>query len=91
MSTQRTCLVGIDDLLINSSSLSKHRLHIQQVLQRLRKFRLQADIGKSEFHFQKVKYLNLFIKVTKIWIELQQNFCCYKLATVVGHNQKGYY
>lgn len=51
----------IDDILIYSNSLEEHKVHVQKVLERLRKANLQIDIDKCEFHVQEVKYLGLII------------------------------
>jgi hypothetical protein len=55
------CTAYLDDILIYSNSLSEHKQHVRQILQRLRDFGLQADIGKCEFHVQEVKYLGLIV------------------------------
>ena len=40
----------LDDILIYSNTLKDHRLHVCQVLERLREAGIQADIDKYEFH-----------------------------------------
>jgi hypothetical protein len=55
------CTAYLDDILIYSNSLGEHKQHVRQILQRLREFGLQADIGKCEFHVQEVKYLGLIV------------------------------
>ena len=55
------CTGYIDDILIFSETLEEHRTHVKQVLERLRAFGLFADIDKSEFEVQSVKYLGLII------------------------------
>ena len=57
--------------------MKKHRDHVKIVLQRLRKFNLQVDITKYEFHVSFVKYLSLII-ITK---EICMNF--EKIQTIV--------
>ena len=44
------CTAYLDDILIYLESLSKHRTHIQTVLEQLKKANLQAEIKKCEFH-----------------------------------------
>ena len=55
------CTAYLDDILIYSNSLREHKQHVRQILQRLREFGLQADIGKCEFHVQEVRYLGLIV------------------------------
>jgi transposase InsO family protein/predicted aspartyl protease len=53
--------VYLDDLLIYSSTLGEHRLHVRKVLVKLREAGLPVDIDKCEFHVQEVKYLGLIL------------------------------
>ena len=46
--------------------MQDHRNHVRLVLQRLRKFGLQADITKCEFHVTSVKYLSLIVTTEEI-------------------------
>lgn len=55
------CTAYLDDILIYSDTLEEHKKHVRQVLERLRKYGLQADIAKCEFHVQEVKYLGLIV------------------------------
>lgn len=55
------CTAYLDDILIFSNALKEHRKHVVLILQRLRKAGLHADIDKSEFEVQEVKYLGLII------------------------------
>lgn len=58
------CTAYIDDILIYSESLDKHRKHVELVLQALLAAGLQLDIDKCEFHKSEVLYLG-FIIMTK--------------------------
>jgi hypothetical protein len=51
----------MDDLLIYSKTIKKHREHVRKVLQRLREAGLQASISKCEFHVTRTKYLGFII------------------------------
>jgi hypothetical protein len=53
--------VYIDNILVYLSLLSKHRKHIQMVLECLRDAGLQYDIKKCKFYATKVTYLGLII------------------------------
>jgi hypothetical protein len=55
-----------DDILICSSeSLEDHRQKVQNVLQKLIKAKLQADIQKSEFETHEIKYFGYIINSEK--------------------------
>lgn len=58
------CTAYMDDILIFSADLESHRRHVRQVLQRLRKFGLQADISKCDFESKEVTYLGLIVSTT---------------------------
>ncbi len=54
-------LVYIDDILIYSRSEAKHRQHVAEVLQRLRKNNLFLKAEKCSFHQSSVKFLGYHI------------------------------
>ncbi len=56
----------LDDILIYSKTLKDHRSHIRQVLKRLRKAGIQANVDKCEFHVQEIKFLGLIISTKGI-------------------------
>ncbi len=56
----------LDNILIYSKKLKKHRFHICQVLQYLQEAKLQVNINKCEFHVQKTKFLGLIISIKGI-------------------------
>ena len=66
------CTAYIDDILIYSDDLNKHRKHVELVLQALRDAGLQLDIDKCEFHKTKVLYLGLIISTSRIRIDLKK-------------------
>ena len=55
------CTAYIDDILIFSESIEKHKEHVKKVLQRLLDAGLQIDIRKCEFHVQSVKFLGMVV------------------------------
>ena len=57
------CTAYLDDILIFSETLEQHHTHVGQVLERLDKAGLYADIDKSEFDQKEVKYLGMIIGV----------------------------
>ena len=59
----------LDDILVYSKTLKDHRLHVRQVLERLREAGIQADVDKCEFHVQETKFLGLIISTKGIQID----------------------
>ena len=54
-------LVFFDDVLVYSLSLEEHIVHLEQVLQLMRKNTLFAKLCKCSFGISKVKYLSYYI------------------------------
>lgn len=63
------CSAYIDDILVYSSNLREHRIHVEKVLKRLRDAGLQADIDKCEFHVTETKFLGFIIGVDGIAVD----------------------
>ena len=59
----------LDDIFIYNKTLKDPHLHVGQILKRLRKVRLKADINKYNFHIQEVKFFSCIIFTKSIWIE----------------------
>src|SRR5258707_13514234 len=56
------CMGGyLDDILVYSDSLEDHRNHIWEVLRRLRKVGLYANLKKCKFHTDTVEYLGFIL------------------------------
>src|SRR5882724_5076081 len=49
-------IIYLDDILIYSNNISKHKIHVQEVLCRLCANRLFANADKCEFHVTSCKY-----------------------------------
>jgi len=64
------CQTYLDDIIIYSKTLKKHKRHVRLVLHRLRETSLQIDINKCEFHVQKIFFLKLLLFIE----ELKMNF-----------------
>ena len=60
------CTAYLDDILIYSSNLRKHKEHVRLVLAKLREFGIQADVDKCEFYVTETKYLGLIISTEDI-------------------------
>lgn len=55
------CSPYLDDILITSDTLKKHRVHVKKVLHTLRANKVVLKPEKSEFHKQTTTYLGLII------------------------------
>ena len=63
------CTAYIDDILIYSNSMAKHRKYIKLVLQALCRAGLQLDVDKCKFHKMEVLYLGLIISTDGIQMD----------------------
>ena len=64
-----TYVVYLDNILIFSKDPTKHKTAVQVVLNRLRTYRLYANIKKYIFDTDSVKFLSFIVKPTKIEID----------------------
>ena len=55
-----------NDIFIYNKTLKDHYLHVRQVLKRLQKVEIQANIDKCKFHVQKTKFLGFIISIEGI-------------------------
>ncbi len=60
------CQIYLDDIIIYSKILKKHKRYVWLILHRLRKINLQIDINKCEFHVQKIIFLELLIFIERL-------------------------
>jgi len=60
------CQTYLDDIIIYSKTLKKHRRHVRLILHRLREIDLQIDINKCEFHVQKIIFLELLMSIEEL-------------------------
>lgn len=57
----RFCIVYLDDILIFSQDAKSHQYHVQQVLKRLQKAELYANLSKCTFYQPQVEFLGYII------------------------------
>ncbi len=62
------CQTYLNDILIYSKILKKHRTHVKEVLSKLHEVDLQIDIDKCEFEIQKISFLELLIFINDLRI-----------------------
>ncbi len=60
------CQIYLDDIIIYSKILKKHKQHVRLILNRLREVDLQIDIDKCKFHVQKTIFLRLLMSIEKL-------------------------
>ncbi len=60
------CQIYLDDIIIYSKILKKHKRHVRLILNRLREADLQIDINKCKFHVQKIIFLKLLMSIEKL-------------------------
>ncbi len=71
------CQIYLNDIIIYSKILKKHKWHVWLILHRLREIDLQININKCKFHVQKI----IFLKLLMLIEELKMN--SWKIQTVV--------
>ena len=71
------CQIYLNDIIIYSKILKKHKRHVWLILNRLREIDLQININKCEFHMQKIIFLELLMLIE----ELKMNF--WKIQAVI--------
>ncbi len=64
------CQAYLNDILIYSKTLKKHRAYVKEMLNKLREAGLQININKYKFEVQKISFLKLLIFIN----DLRMNF-----------------
>ncbi len=60
------CQIYLNDILIYSKILKKHRTHVKEMLDKLHEVDLQINIDKCEFKIQKISFLKLLIFINDL-------------------------
>ncbi len=60
------CQIYLNDIIIYSKILKKHKQHVWLILNRLREADLQINIDKCKFHVQKIIFLELLISIEEL-------------------------
>ncbi len=66
------CQIYLDDIIIYSKTLKKHKKHVRLVLHRLREIDLQMNINKCKFHVQKIFFLRLLLFIEELKMNLRK-------------------
>ncbi len=60
------CQIYLNDIIIYSKILKKHKWHVWLILNRLQEADLQVDINKCKFHVQKIIFLELLMSIKRL-------------------------
>ncbi len=66
------CQIYLDDIIIYSKTLKKHKQHVRLVLHRLQETDLQMNINKCKFHVQKIFFLKLLLFIEELKMNLRK-------------------
>ncbi len=66
------CQIYLDDIIIYSNTLKKHKQHVQLILYRLQEINLQMNINKCKFHVQKIFFLKLLLFIEELKMNLRK-------------------
>jgi len=66
------CQTYLNDILIYSKILKKHKTHVKEVLNKLRKVDLQININKCKFKIQEISFLELLIFINDLRMNSQK-------------------
>jgi len=64
--------IYLDDIIIYSKTLKKHKQHVRLVLHKLRETDLQMNINKCKFHVQKIFFLKLLLFIEELKINFRK-------------------
>ena len=60
------CVIYLNDILIFSEDSTKYRLHVQQILERLKDYKLYINLKKCKFDIDEIDFLNFMIFIKEI-------------------------
>ncbi len=66
------CQIYLDDIIIYSKTLKKHKWNVRLVLHRLQETDLQMNINKCKFHVQKIFFLKLLLFIEELKMNLRK-------------------
>ncbi len=66
------CQIYLNNIIIYSKILKKHKQHVWLILNKLREADLQIDINKCKFHVQKTIFLELLMSIEKLKMNSQK-------------------
>ena len=66
------CQIYLDDIIIYSKILKKHKQHVWLILHKLWEIDLQMNINKCKFHVQEIIFLELLIFIERLKMNSQK-------------------
>ncbi len=66
------CQIYLNDIIIYSKILKKHKWHVRLILNKLWEADLQINIDKCKFHVQKIIFLELLMLIKKLKMNLRK-------------------
>ncbi len=60
------CQIYLNDIIIYSKILKKHKQHVRLILNKLQEADLQININKCKFHVQKIIFLELLMLIKRL-------------------------
>ncbi len=66
------CQIYLNDIIIYSKTLKKHKWHVWLILHRLQETDFQMNINKCKFHVQKIFFLKLLLFIEELKMNLRK-------------------
>jgi len=85
------CQIYLDDIIIYSKTLKKHKQHVQLVLHKLQETDLQMNINKCKFHVQKIFFLKLLLFIEELKMNLRKVQAVVKWSTSTNLTQMQFF
>ncbi len=85
------CQIYLDDIIIYSKTLKKHKRHVQLILHRLQETDLQMNINKCKFHVQKIFFLKLLLFIEELKINFRKVQAVVKWSTSTNLTQMQFF
>jgi len=85
------CQIYLDDIIIYSKILKKHKRHVRLILNRLREADLQMNINKCKFHVQEIIFLELLIFIEELKINSRKIQAVVKWSTLNNLTQMQFF
>ncbi len=85
------CQIYLNDIIIYSKILKKHKRHVRLILNRLREADLQMNINKCEFHVQEIIFLELLIFIEELKMNSRKIQAVVKWSTLNNLTQMQFF
>ena len=66
------CVIYLNDILIFNKNSTKHWLHVQRILERLKNYKLYINLKKCKFDIDEVDFLSFIIFIKRIRMNSKQ-------------------